>query len=316
VNSASAVAASPVAVAPPRLAAEGLTKAYEGRAVISGVSFAVEAGQVCALLGPNGAGKTTTIRMLVGLSRPDSGQATLLGEPARLAGSALRGVGVMIDGPAFVPHLSGRRNLRLLWEAAGRSWPPPALDSALSLSGLGSALDRKVKTYSMGMRQRLTLAQALMGDPRGLVLDEPGNGLDPGEMRALREYLAHLARRGVAILVSSHLLAEVEELASHVVVLDRGSVIAAGPLDVLLKTGTYNFEVDDPATALSILVGIDGVDDVKIGDGRLLVTAPRLEAKLLTEQLVDAGVGILGIRAGRLEDVFLDLVGGEPDASL
>jgi ABC-type multidrug transport system ATPase subunit len=141
--------------------------------------------------------------MLLGLSRPDSGKATLLGEPARLAGSALRGVGVMIDGPAFVPHLSGLRNLHLLWTAAGRTWPPSALHAALELAGIGSALERKAKSYSMGMRQRLTRAQALMGAPRALVLDEPANGLDPGELRALREYLAELARQDVAILISS-----------------------------------------------------------------------------------------------------------------
>ncbi len=298
------------------LAADGLSKAYRGKRVVSDVGFAVGSGQICALLGPNGAGKTTTMRMLVGLARPDGGTATMLGEPARLAGAALRGVGVLIDGPAFVPHLSGRRNLRLLWEAAGRTWPPPALDSALALAEIGTALDRKVRTYSTGMRQRLTLAQALMGEPRALVLDEPANGLDPGELRALRDRLGELARQGVAILISSHLLAEVEELASHVVVIDDGAVIAAGRLGDLLRSGSCTFEVDNVPAALALLAGVAGVTDVREGDGRVLVAAPEVEVKELTERLVAGGVGVLGVRAGRLEDVFLGLVGGEEhDAS-
>jgi ABC-type multidrug transport system ATPase subunit len=137
---------------------------------------------------------------------------------------------VLIDGPAFVPHLSGRANLRLLWSAAGRAWPPPGLDAALDLAGLGDALDRKVRGYSMGMRQRLMLAQALMRQPDVLILDEPANGLDPAEVRALRERLAALATEGAAVLVSSHQLAEVQQLATHVVVLHHGRLVAAGPM--------------------------------------------------------------------------------------
>src|SRR5450432_1225788 len=146
------------------IAAHGLSKSYGRRRAIKDVSFQVERGQICGLLGPNGAGKTTTMRVLVGLSRPDGGTAQLLGEPSRLAAGVLARVGVAIDGPGFVPHLSGRRNLELAWRAGSRSWPPPALKSSLDLAGLGEALNRKVKGYSMGMRQRLMLAQALMGD--------------------------------------------------------------------------------------------------------------------------------------------------------
>ncbi len=158
----------PTAPNPPgaAISARELSKRYGRRQAVSGLTFTVESGQICALLGPNGAGKTSTMRMLVGLSRADSGSARLLGEPSRLAAGVLARVGVAIDGPAFVPHLSGRRNLELAWRAGGRTWPPPALEESLRLAGLGEALDaKKVKSYSMGMRQRLMLAQALMGGP-------------------------------------------------------------------------------------------------------------------------------------------------------
>lgn len=219
---------------PPLIRVEGLSKRYGRRRAVDNLDFAVHAGEVCALLGPNGAGKTSTMRMLVGLSRPDTGIACLLGEQVHLGADVLRRVGVLIDGPAFVPHLTGMRNLRLLWTAAGEPWPPPALDDALALAGLGHDIDRKVKTYSMGMRQRLMLAQALMRRPDVLILDEPANGLDPGEVRALRERLATLARNGAAVLISSHQLAEVQQLATDAVVLNRGRLIAAGPLAGLL----------------------------------------------------------------------------------
>jgi ABC-type multidrug transport system ATPase subunit len=220
------------------VAAQALTKRYGRRRGVQEVSFSVRHGEICALLGPNGAGKTTTMRLLVGLSRPDRGAARLLGQPSRLAADVLARVGVLIDGPAFVPHLSGLNNLRLLWRAGGRAWPPPALDGGLALAGLGPAIDRKVKAYSTGMRQRLALVQALMGDPEVLVLDEPANGLDPGEVRALREHLAGLAHDGAAILVSSHLVAEVEVLASHVVVIDGGAAVAAIPVLAGLTTAS------------------------------------------------------------------------------
>ena len=217
--------------------ADGLTKHYGEHRGVQDVSFSVSGGEICALLGRNGAGKTTTMRLLLGLSRSDRGQARLLGEPSALAAGMLCRVGTVIDGPAFVPHLSGMRNLRLLWQAGRREWPPPALEPALALAGLGTAVDRRVKSYSTGMRQRLTLAQALMGAPDVLILDEPANGLDPGEVRALREHVAALARTGVAVLISSHLLAEVQQLATHVVVLDGGTVRATGSLEELLAAG-------------------------------------------------------------------------------
>ncbi len=296
----------------PALEIDHLHKRYGKRRGIEDVTFTVERGQICALLGPNGAGKTTTLRALVGLTRPDAGQVRLLGQPGRLAAGVLARVGVLIDGPAFVPHLTGRHNLRLLWEAAGRQWPPPAIEAGLALAGLGTALDAKVKTYSAGMRQRLGLVQALMGAPDVLVLDEPANALDPGEVRALREHLGGLADAGAAVVLSSHLLSEVEILASHAVVLDRGRVLARGPLAELMTGDSYEFEVDDPGAACAALTGSPGVASVADRAGRLLVTAPGLSAQALTARLVGAGVGVAGVRnAQRLEDVFLNLVGDD-----
>jgi ABC-type multidrug transport system ATPase subunit len=293
------------------VAAHGLTKSYGHRHAIEQATFEVERGQICGLLGPNGAGKTTTMRVLVGLSRPDSGTARLLGQPSRLAAGVLTRVGVAIDGPAFVPHLSGRRNLELAWRAGGRTWPPPALEESLELAGLGAALDaKKVKSYSMGMRQRLMLAQALMGAPEALILDEPANGLDPGEVRTLREHLRRLAERGAAILISSHVLTEIELLATHVVVMNAGVVVTAGRLEDLLGTGAYEFEVDDVARAGKALRAVAGVRTVTAHGQRLSVTAPGCSVKELNHALVSAGVGVGSVRATRsLEEAFLGLVG-------
>lgn len=295
--------------------AHGLTKRYGRRHAIEGVAFEVERGQICGLLGPNGAGKTSTMRVLVGLSRPDGGTADLLGEPSRLAADVLARVGVAIDGPGFVPHLTGRRNLELFWTAGGCKWPPPALEESLQLAGLDRALDAKVKSYSLGMRQRLMLAQALMGAPEVVILDEPANGLDPGEVRALREHLRGCAERGAAVLISSHLLAEIELLATHVVVMNKGRVLARGRLEDLLGAGSYEFEVDDLARAEKALRAVPGVDSVEARAGRLWVAAPGRTPKELNQALVTAGVGVEAMRARRsLEEAFLEMV-GDTDAA-
>jgi ABC-type multidrug transport system ATPase subunit len=235
--------------APPvTIQAESLAKRYRRHLAVDELSFQVREGQICALLGPNGAGKTSTMRMLVGLSRPDAGTARIAGTPVQLGAPVLQHVGVLIDGPAFVPHLSGAANLKLLWRATGRAWPPPALDEALDLAGLGAALGRRVKGYSMGMRQRLMLAAALMRRPDVLVLDEPANGLDPAEVRALRRHLAARAGAGATVLISSHQLAEVQQLATHAVIMNHGRLAAAGPLDDLVGS---NGSLEDAYLAMT-----------------------------------------------------------------
>ncbi|RMI43296.1 ABC transporter ATP-binding protein [Actinomadura harenae] len=297
--------------------AAGLSKRYGRRPAVVDLAFSVEAGQVCALLGPNGAGKTSTMRMLVGLSTPDTGTAELLGDKVALGAPALHRAGVLIDGPAFVPHLSGLRNLRLLWSAAGHHWPPPALDDALDLAGLGPAIDRRAKSYSMGMKQRLMLAQALMRDPDVLILDEPANGLDPAEVRALREHLTTRAAGGAAVLVSSHQLAEVQQLATHVVVMNHGHLVDAGPLDRLTGAAddAYRIEVDDTAGAANALRPLTGVTTVTAHDDAITVTAPGVPSRDLVQALVTAGVGVTSVnRADRsLEDAFLTMTRGDDD---
>ncbi|WNM35845.1 ABC transporter ATP-binding protein [Streptomyces sp. Li-HN-5-11] len=297
----------------PMICAREVSKRYGRRQAVSGLSLTVEAGQICALLGPNGAGKTSTMRMLVGLSSPDTGSAWILGEPVGLGAGVLSGAGVLIDGPAFVPHLTGRANLRLLWSATRQAWPPPALDDALDLAGLGDALDRKVKGYSMGMKQRLMLAQALMRKPDVLILDEPANGLDPGEVRALREHLGELARTGAAVLVSSHQLAEVQQLATHVVVMNHGRLVAAGPMDELLgAAGTYRLQVDDTARAAVVLCALPGVATATTQGDEIVVTAPGMPSRDLVRALVTEGIGVTSVQqeSKSLEEAFLTMTQG------
>jgi ABC-type multidrug transport system ATPase subunit len=296
----------------------GLHKHYGRRPAVTNVGFTVSRGEVCALLGPNGAGKTSTIRMLVGLSRPDQGTIRILDKPVNLGAAVLGNIGVLIDGPAFVPHLTGMKNLRLLWSATRQPWPPPALDDALDLAGLGHGIDRKVKSYSMGMKQRLMLAQALMRAPSVLILDEPANGLDPAEVRALRERLSDLARNGAAVLVSSHQLAEVQQLATHAVVLNQGRLIASGALtDLLGDTDAYQLEVDDPLRAANLLERYAGVSSVTVHDGVVTVTGSGITARELITALVGIGVGVGAARQPRhtLEDVFLKLTERGDDAT-
>jgi ABC-2 type transport system ATP-binding protein len=297
----------------PVIRASGLSKRYGRRQAVRELSFTVETGQVCALLGPNGAGKTSTIRMLVGLSAPDAGTASILGEPVGLGASVLSRVGILIDGPAFVPHMTGMANLKLLWSATRRSWPPPALDDALELAGLGAAIDRRVKGYSMGMKMRLMLAQALMRAPQVLLLDEPANGLDPAEVRALRDWLAAFARGGAAVLVSSHQLAEVQQLATHAVVMNNGALVTAGPLaDLLGGADSYRIEVDDTDRAIAVLRAIPGVATVTVQGDDIEVTAPDLRSRDLVSALVTAGVGVASVnQASRsLEEAFLTMTEG------
>ncbi|GAA2884340.1 alpha/beta fold hydrolase [Streptosporangium fragile] len=218
---------------------DGLTKAYRnGELAVDGLSFTVEHGQVLGLLGPNGAGKTTTLRMLMGLIHPDGGEIRIFGHRVVPGAPVLSRLGSFVEGPGFLPHLNGRDNLELYWKATGRPAEDAHFDEALEIAGLGGALDRAVRTYSQGMRQRLAIAQAMLGLPDLLVLDEPTNGLDPPQIREMREVLIRYAARGRTVIVSSHLLAEVEQTCSHVVVMRRGRLVTAGTVSELLAGRT------------------------------------------------------------------------------
>ena len=221
------------------IAVEGLSKHFKGGVhAVSDVTFHVPRGVVLGLLGPNGAGKTTTMRMVMGLIYPTGGNAYIFGQPVFPGAATLAHIGSFIEGPGFLPHLSGRENLRLYWEASGREKSDPQLDYVLDIAGLGSAIERKVRTYSQGMRQRLGIAQAMLGMPDVLVLDEPTNGLDPPQIREMRQVLKDYAATGRTVVISSHLLSEVEQTCSHVVVMHHGTLIAQGTVTELLAGRT------------------------------------------------------------------------------
>ncbi|HEY4376790.1 MAG TPA: ATP-binding cassette domain-containing protein, partial [Acidimicrobiales bacterium] len=209
----------------PVVAIEGATKRFGTVTAVDDLSFTVEPGQVCGLLGPNGAGKTTVLRMLMGLERPSAGATRLFGTTVQPSCAQLRHVGAMIEEAAFVPNLSGRRNLELWWRAGGAPLSAADFDGALAVAGLDDAVHRKVKTYSQGMKQRLGFARALLARAELLVLDEPTNGLDPGEIREIRELIGHLAAQGSTVLLSSHHLSEVENTCTHVVVMNKGRLV-------------------------------------------------------------------------------------------
>src|SRR3954464_9200215 len=256
----------------PAIEAMGLSKRFGAVKAVNDLTFTVESGQVCGLLGPNGAGKTTTVRMIVGLISANAGHARLLGEEMRPSAAVLRRVGLLVEKPSFVPYLSGMHNLKLHWMAGGDSWPPPGLDDAIDLANLGEAIDRKVKGYSQGMRQRLGIAQALMHNPELLVLDEPTNGMDPAETRRMRVGLGALQSRGTTVLLSSHLLAEVEQICSHVLVVDHGTLVAAGTVaDIIGSSQVVDLQVDDKPRALTVLQAIDGVAKAGATDKGIVV---------------------------------------------
>ncbi|MDN5934107.1 MAG: ABC transporter ATP-binding protein, partial [Pseudonocardia sp.] len=291
-----------------------LAKTYRGGfSAVKGVSFRVERGQVLGLLGPNGAGKTTVLRMLMGLIRPTAGTITAFGQRVGAGAPVLARIGAFVEGPGFLPHLSGADNLRLYWAATGRPTEEAHLAEALEIAGLGASIGRRVGTYSHGMRQRLAIAQAMLGLPDMLVLDEPTNGLDPPQIHAMREVLRRYAAGGRTVLVSSHLLAEVEQTCDHVVVMHHGKVVADGSVDdIIAGVGAATFTVDAPARAATVLGGLSGVHAVEI-DG--VVVPPELNGPppaTAVRALVTAGVDVAS--AGprrRLEDAFLQLVGEE-----
>ncbi|GGV94464.1 ABC transporter ATP-binding protein [Streptomyces gelaticus] len=297
----------------------GLAKKYAGstdRYAVQDLSFRVEKGQVLGLLGPNGAGKTTTLRMLMGLITPDDGEIRVFGQAIRPGAPVLSRVGSFVEGAGFLPHLSGRANLELYWQATGRPVEDAHLAEALEIAGLGDALARAVRTYSQGMRQRLAIAQAMLGLPDLLILDEPTNGLDPPQIREMRDVMIRYAAGGRTVIVSSHLLSEVEQSCTHLVVMDRGRLVQAGPVaeitgsgDMLLVTTAQ--EVAEPLVEkIAALAGIGSA--ARTGDGLgLLVRLDGATPAGLIAELVRLDVPLTGVGPHRrLEDAFLTLISG------
>ena len=303
-------------MAAPPVQARGLVKRYGDVVAVDGVDLTVEAGDVYGYLGPNGAGKTTVLRMLLGLITPTAGEVRLFGRSSLEHGAAaLDGVAGFVEAPQFYPYLTGRKNLELLaaldgGDAAGR------IDGALDVVELTNRQRHKVGGYSHGMRQRLGVAAALLRNPKLLLLDEPATGLDPAGMRDMRALVARLSLAGTTVLLSSHLLAEVEELCNRVAIVRSGRIVFEGGLAELKRTagGDWRLRTTDDERAVAVLNARPGIDAVRRDPLELRFEATEEAAAELSVALVEAGVAIrtLAPHSATLEDLFFRLTEGEP----
>jgi ABC-2 type transport system ATP-binding protein len=285
-----------------------LRKRFGNVAAVDGVSFDVEPGMVTGFLGPNGAGKTTTLRMILGLAHPTSGSATIDGRPYRALDDPARTVGAVLERSGFHPGRRARDHLRAVARAA--RIPDSRADQTLEIVALQNAAGRRAGQYSLGMRQRLALATALLGDPRILILDEPANGLDPQGIRWLRDFLRWYASQGRTVLVSSHVLAEMAQTADAVIVIARGRVVAEGPIAELIAGRGGAVEVRSPgAERLAAALRSRGFGVERSGDHTLVVTGA--DAAAVGDLALSEGVAIHGLRerSASLEDVFFELTG-------
>jgi ABC-2 type transport system ATP-binding protein len=307
----------------PAISTTQLTKRFRGGQVaVNGIDLHVPAGSVYGFLGPNGSGKTTTIRMLLGLIFPTDGTMTVLGEPMPgKAAAALPAVGALVEGPAFHPYLSGRANLARL-DAADRTVSGRdsrrRIDEALHRVGLAAAAGKRYRNYSLGMRQRLGIAAALLRPRRLLMLDEPTNGLDPQGTREVRHLIGELARDGTTVFVSSHLLSEVEQMCSHVGVMRTGELVWQGSMRELgdQQRVRVRVETSDSALAKGVLADL-GLTEIAEDDGSASAVLGACEPERVVVALVRAGVGIRGfaVAAPNLEDIFVQLTGEGFDVS-
>jgi ABC-2 type transport system ATP-binding protein len=292
----------------PPLEARGLTKRFGSTTAVDDLTFGVEAGRITGFLGPNGAGKTTTLRMLLGLVHPTAGEALVDGMPYRKLAEPARAVGAVLEASSYHPGRSGRNHLRVLATAAGI--PVARADETLEQVELSGAARRPVKTYSLGMRQRLSVAAALLGNPSLLLLDEPANGLDPEGIRWLRNFLRSFAAGGGTVFISSHVLAEVAQLADEVVIIHKAKLIAHEPLAALTGRAAGGTIVRSPdSERLRERLAGAGIEATST-NGQLRVAAP---PERVGEVAAEAGVVLHELRgeSASLEEVFLELTGGE-----
>jgi ABC-type multidrug transport system ATPase subunit len=290
-----------------------LSKRYEEELVaVDDRELRVRRGEVYGFLGPNGAGKTTTLRMLLGLVRPTSGEAAVLGAPPG-APEGLARIGSMVEAPAFYPYLSGRDNLRVLARYAGIE--DGRVEAVLDEVHLRDRAADRSATYSLGMKQRLGVAAALLKDPELLILDEPTNGLDPAGMADMREFIRALGKGGRTVVLSSHLMGEVEQVTDRVGVIRAGSLVAEGTVEELRGRAGLRVRAEPLGEAARLVGGLPGVDSVTSADGLLDVTVDTAQAPAINRLLVEAGIAVAELYAQKasLEDVFLELTatGGE-----
>jgi ABC-2 type transport system ATP-binding protein len=292
----------------------GLTKQYDNLTAVKGATFSVPRGAICGFVGPNGAGKTTTIRMLLGLIAPSSGSASVLGESIADPEKYLSFVGAMIEGPAFYPALTGAENLRVLATMGG--FPTHRVEELIIQVGLGGRGGDKYKTYSLGMKQRLGIAAALLPNPALLILDEPTNGLDPEGIQEVRDLLKKLASEGTTVFVSSHLLSEIEIISEHIVMLRKGEVVFAGPIEELLMnqkpTIIVRTEKPDDLEKVAAIASADG-HKVSIRGGEAHIEGPHNWAATLNKRAFDAGIILAQLTPTlpNLEETFFEMTGGK-----
>jgi ABC-type multidrug transport system ATPase subunit len=300
------------------LATQGLTRRFGHQIAVDHVDLKVPRGAVYGFLGPNGSGKTTTIRMLLGLLAADSGSIEVLGEPMPgAAGRVLPKVGALIEGPAFHPYITGEQNLRRLDVSDATANPATSkvrIRSALARVGLTAAAGKKYRNYSLGMKQRLGLAAALLQPRELLILDEPTNGLDPQGTREVRHLIRDLATEGTTVLVSSHLLSEIEQVATHVGIMSGGRLLRQGTLDEVLSDGAAVVRISSPDTlvAANTLAAL-GLTEITV-DAEAQTTTAQLgdiEAEAVAAGLVNAGIRLRGMAVDRpdLEDLFVSITG-------
>lgn len=295
----------------------GLTKSFGSHNAVDAIDLQVPRGSIFGFLGPNGSGKTTTIRMLLGLANISAGEVSLLGHsvPAEI-GKALPKVGALVEGPAFYPYLSGRDNL-IRFDSADRYADPATraarVDAALAKVGLTQAEGKKVHAYSLGMKQRLGIANALLQPRDLLVLDEPTNGLDPQGTREVRNLIRLLASEGITIFISSHLLVEIEQICTHLAVMSQGKIVAQGSVEELSQAEILNLHIETAQTALAIQ-GLTSVGITAAVNGEAVsasVPAGQIEPERIVSVLVELGVGIkaFSLAAPTLEERFVGLTG-------
>ena len=291
-----------------------LSKQYAGRPVVDQVSLCVPEGSVYGFIGPNGAGKSTTMKMLLGLLKPSGGSIQIFGQQmnAKNRLELLRQTGSLIESPSCYGHLTGEENLQIAAEL--KNVPKGDIDRVLEIAGLTASRKKKVKQYSLGMRQRLGIAQALLGSPKLLILDEPTNGLDPAGIQEMRSLISEMPRRcGATVLISSHLLSEMEQMADHVGIIDRGQFLFQGPLPELQQysRGDITLRVLHPEKAAPILSGFESVEQTR--HTFRLPTMPEDQLALLVQQLAGNHAGIVELRrhTKSLEEIFLSLTGRE-----
>jgi ABC-2 type transport system ATP-binding protein len=301
----------------PAVSVLGLSKTYSGNAVVNRLSFEIPRGAVAGFVGPNGAGKTTTMAMLLGLVRPTGGSGTVLGAPLAKPAAYLHRVGATIEGPALWPGLTGAENLRALAALGGHS--PAAVPGLLELVGLRDRGGDRYRGYSLGMKQRLAIAAALLGDPELLILDEPSNGLDPAGMRDMRELIARVAGGGRTVFVSSHLLGDLEQICDWLLVLDRGALLYQGPAAGFLAQAVPQVvAIPEHPADLSRLAELAkrGGDDVSFDGDGVCIPVPRGDARAVAVAVNRAAIGEgivlaeLAVRRPDLESHYLAAVEG------